>query len=99
MGNDKRGNWKNKTDTQQPIINQTFYQRNLLSTQKTFSTEKDVVNEFNNIFIKIGPKLAEKIQSSKFSSESFGDSINTKLLEQTVLISELNQTKVRELMT
>ena len=99
MGNDKRGNWKNKTNTQQPIISQTFYQRNLLSMQKTFSTEKDVVNEFNNIFIKIGPKLAEKIQSSKFSSESFGDSINTKLLEQTVLISELNQTKVRELMT
>ena len=82
----------------------TYYQSNFLSKKliinaKNILDEKDVVNEFNDLFIKIGPKLVEKIQPSKYSSESFVDSIYTKLLEQTVLITERNQTKVRELTT
>ena len=35
--------------------------------------------ESDNFFVKIGPKLGEKIQPSKSSFEKYIDSINTKL--------------------
>ena len=46
--------------------------------------KKEIANEFNNFFVNFGPNLAEKMQPSKYSFESYIDSINTRLPEQTV---------------
>ena len=45
----------------------------------------------NNFLVKIGPKLAEKIQPSKYPFESYIDSINAKLLLQFVSVNELKE--------
>ena len=66
---------------------------------KNILDRKDLVNQLNNLFIKVGPKLEGKMQPSKYYSKSLIDSINSKLLEKTVSINELSPTKVRELKT
>ena len=63
----------------------------LIVNGKNILDEKEIANEFDNFFVKIGPKLAEKIQPSKYSFESYIASINTKLPEQTVTINELKE--------
>ena len=80
------------------LIHSNFPEKLIVNAKNIFD-RKDLVNQFNNLFIKIGPKLAEKMQPSKYYSKSLIDSINTKLLEKTVSINELSLTKVRELMT
>ena len=37
----------------------------LIVNGKNILGKKEVANEFNNFFVKVGPKLAEKIQPSK----------------------------------
>ena len=56
--------------------------------EKTF---KENSKRVNKIFLKIDPKLREKMQPSKYFSESYTDAINIKIPEQTVLINELKQ--------
>ena len=51
----------------------------LIANGKNILNKKQIADEFNNFFVKIGSKLAEKIQPSKYSFESYIDSINTKL--------------------
>ena len=80
------------------MIHNNLLEKLIVNTKNIFD-RKEVVNEFKTFFIKIGPKLAEKMQQSNYSSGIFTDTINTYLLEQTVSINELNPTKVRELMT
>ena len=84
MRNNKRDHWENKNNKQQSP-RETYYQR------KNILDKKEIANEFNNFFVKIGPKLAEKIQLSKYPFEGYINSINAKLLEQTVSINELKE--------
>lgn len=54
----KRDHWEKKNHKQLPP-RKTYCQR------KNYSSQKVKVNEFNNIFVKIGPKRAKKIEPSK----------------------------------
>ena len=60
-------------------------------TKKNILDKNETASEFNNFFVKSHKKLAEKIQLSKYSSESYIDYINTKLPEQSVSINELKE--------
>ena len=60
-------------------------------TKKNILDKNETASEFNNFFVKSQKKLAEKIQLSKYSSESYIDYINTKLPEQSVSINELKE--------
>ena len=70
------------------ITKELSFQRRILSMEKTF---KENSKRVNKIFLKIDPKLREKMQPSKYFSESYTDAINIKIPEQTVLINELKQ--------
>ena len=70
------------------ITKELSFQRRILSMEKTF---KENSKQVNKIFLKIDPKLREKMQPSKYFSESYTDAINIKIPEQTVLINELKQ--------
>ena len=72
------------------IINSNLLEK-LIINGKNILDKKEIANEFNNFFVKIGPKLAEKIQLSKYPFEGYINSINAKLLEQTVSINELKE--------
>ena len=60
------------------IINCNLTEK-LIVNGKNILNKKQIADEFNNFFVKIGSKLAEKIQPPKYSFESYIDSINTKL--------------------
>ena len=49
-----------------------------IANRKNILEKKEKANKLNNFFVKIGPKLAKKIQPSKYYFESFIDSVNTK---------------------
>ena len=50
----------------------------LIVNRKNILEKKEEANKLNNFFVKSSPKLAKKIQSSKYYFESFIDSVNTK---------------------
>ena len=76
------------------IITKNF-QEKLIVNGNNILDKQEIVSRINNFFCKTGPKLAEKIQSSKYSFEHYIGSVNTKFLEQTVSINELNPKKSR----
>ena len=49
----------------------------LIVYRKRVLDKKEIVNKFNNFFVKIGQKLAEKTQPSKYLFVGYIDSINT----------------------
>ena len=80
----------NKIIGKTKMINNNLPEKRIVNG-KSILEKKEREKEFNNFFVKISPTLAEKIQPSKYSFESYIDLINTKLPEQTVSITELNE--------
>ena len=72
------------------MINSNLPERCTVNGKSIFD-EKKKANEFNNFLFKIASKLAEKIRPCKYSLESYIDSINTKLPEQTFSKNELKE--------
>ena len=57
----------------------------LIVSKKNILDKNELAIEFNNLFVKISPRLAtEKMQTSRYYFESFINSRNTKLPVQTV---------------
>ena len=72
------------------MINSNLPERCTVNGKSIFD-EKKKANEFNNFLFKIVSKLAEKTRPCKYSLESYIDSINTKLPEQTFSKNELKE--------
>ena len=76
-------NWAYKNDKHQPP-RETYYQ------SKKYSWQKKITYKFDNIFVRIGLKLAEK-KKPKYFLKIYIYFKNTKLPEQTVSINELKK--------